>query len=137
MVKYAITQYKANANRVYSTGDSSGGMMTQLLMAVYPDIFKAGSAFAGVPAGCSNVFDGTASAILPRTSASIALASTEDGSTRFIDPHASPKRRRKTATDVESCLRCIRYDLRELQRATYVPAGPAGCVDRSASRHEP
>jgi len=28
-------------------------------MAVYPDIFKAGSAFAGVPAGCSNVFDGT------------------------------------------------------------------------------
>jgi poly(hydroxyalkanoate) depolymerase family esterase len=47
MVRYAITQYKANANRVYSTGDSSGGMMTQLLMAVYPDIFKAGAAFAG------------------------------------------------------------------------------------------
>jgi acetylxylan esterase len=59
MVKYTIAQYKANANRVYSTGDSSGGMMTQLLMAVYPDIFKAGSAFAGVPAGCANVFDGT------------------------------------------------------------------------------
>ena len=59
MVKYAITQYHANANRVYSTGDSSGGMMTQLLMAVYPDIFKAGAAFAGVPAGCSNVFDGS------------------------------------------------------------------------------
>jgi acetylxylan esterase len=59
MVKYAITQYKANADRVYSTGDSSGGMMTHLLMAVYPDIFKAGSAFAGVPAGCSNVFDGS------------------------------------------------------------------------------
>jgi len=59
MVRYSITKYNANADRVYSTGDSSGGMMTQLLMAVYPDIFKAGAAFAGVPAGCSNVFDGT------------------------------------------------------------------------------
>jgi len=57
MVRYALTQYKANPNRVYATGDSSGGMMTQLLLAVYPDIFKAGSSFAGVPAGCSNVFD--------------------------------------------------------------------------------
>jgi hypothetical protein len=69
MVKYTITQYKANANRVYSTGDSSGGMMTQLLMAVYPDIFKAGSAFAGVPAGCSNVFDGSGLCGLPAQTA--------------------------------------------------------------------
>ena len=52
MVKYAIDKYKANADRVYSTGDSSGGMMTELLLAVYPDIFKAGSSFAGMPAGC-------------------------------------------------------------------------------------
>jgi acetylxylan esterase len=52
MVKYAITQYSANADRVYATGDSSGGMMTEALMAVYPDVFKGGSAFAGVPAGC-------------------------------------------------------------------------------------
>ena len=28
MVKYALTQYKANVDRVYSTGDSSGAMMT-------------------------------------------------------------------------------------------------------------
>jgi acetylxylan esterase len=69
MVKYAITQYQANANRVYSTGDSSGGMMTQLLMAVYPDIFKAGAAFAGVPAGCSNVFDGSGLCGLPSQTA--------------------------------------------------------------------
>jgi poly(hydroxyalkanoate) depolymerase family esterase len=56
MVKYAITQYHGNADRVYSTGDSSGGMTTQLLLALYPDVFKAGSAFAGVPAGCMDVF---------------------------------------------------------------------------------
>jgi len=52
MVKYAVEKYKANADRVYSTGDSSGGMMTELLLAVYPDVFKAGSAFAGMPAAC-------------------------------------------------------------------------------------
>jgi acetylxylan esterase len=52
MVKYAITMYKANADRVYATGDSSGAMMTQALLAVYPDVFKAGASFAGVPAGC-------------------------------------------------------------------------------------
>src|SRR5215471_12343507 len=52
MVKYAITTYKANAGRVYATGDSSGGMLTQALLAVYPDVFKAGASFAGVPAGC-------------------------------------------------------------------------------------
>jgi len=52
MVKYAITTYKANPDRVYATGDSSGGMMTQALLAVYPDVFKAGASFAGVAAGC-------------------------------------------------------------------------------------
>jgi len=52
MVKYASSQYKGNADRVYATGDSSGGMMTELLLALYPDVFTAGSAFAGMPAAC-------------------------------------------------------------------------------------
>src|SRR6478609_3563197 len=52
MVKYAITHYGANAERVYATGSSSGAMMTQALLAVYPDLFKAGAEFSGVPAGC-------------------------------------------------------------------------------------
>ncbi len=52
MVKYAAQTYDANADRVYATGDSSGGMMTELLLAMYPDVFKAGAAFAGMPAGC-------------------------------------------------------------------------------------
>src|SRR4051794_22447469 len=52
MVKYTITKYGANADRVYATGDSSGAMMTQALMAVYPDVFKGGASFAGVAAGC-------------------------------------------------------------------------------------
>ena len=52
MVQYTLSQFGANPDRVYATGDSSGGMMTEALLAVYPDIFKAGSSFAGVPAGC-------------------------------------------------------------------------------------
>ena len=56
-VKYAITKHNANANRVYVTGTSSGAMMTQGLLAVYPDVFKAGAEFAGVPAGCWAVND--------------------------------------------------------------------------------
>ena len=52
MVDYAVNQYDANRERVYVTGDSSGGMMTEALLALYPDVFRAGAAFAGVPAGC-------------------------------------------------------------------------------------
>ncbi len=58
MVKYTLTKYNANANRVYSTGTSSGAMMTEALMAVYPDVFKGGAEFSGVPAGCwANQYD--------------------------------------------------------------------------------
>jgi poly(hydroxyalkanoate) depolymerase family esterase len=51
MVRFATTNYHANANRVYVTGDSCGGMMTEAMLAVYPDMFKAGAAYAGVPVG--------------------------------------------------------------------------------------
>jgi len=57
MVQYTITKYNANANRVYATGTSSGAMMTELLLAVYPDVFKAGAEFSGVPAGCQSIFN--------------------------------------------------------------------------------
>ena len=52
MVQYEITKRGANANRVYAMGASSGAMLTEALMAVYPDVFKAGAEFSGVPAGC-------------------------------------------------------------------------------------
>ncbi len=54
-VQYGITTHGANADRVYVMGTSSGGMVTQALLAVYPDVFKGGSEFAGVPAGCWSV----------------------------------------------------------------------------------
>jgi len=52
MTRYALCAYSGDPQRVFVMGGSSGAMMTQALLAVYPDIFKAGSARAGVPAGC-------------------------------------------------------------------------------------
>ena len=62
MVVYALSKYQANADRVYVTGCSSGAMMTELLLALYPDIFKAGSSFAGMPAGCHGPNDNSSTA---------------------------------------------------------------------------
>ncbi|GLI00194.1 extracellular catalytic domain type 1 short-chain-length polyhydroxyalkanoate depolymerase [Phytohabitans aurantiacus] len=52
MVTYAQQRYGGDPNRVYATGSSSGGMMTNAMLALYPDVFKAGAAFMGVPFNC-------------------------------------------------------------------------------------
>jgi acetylxylan esterase len=52
MVRYALKQYKGDSTRVYAVGGSSGAMMTQALLGVYPEMFVAGAPRAGVPCGC-------------------------------------------------------------------------------------
>ncbi|ROR35578.1 extracellular catalytic domain type 1 short-chain-length polyhydroxyalkanoate depolymerase [Kitasatospora cineracea] len=52
MITYTEQRYGGNANAVYVTGESSGGMMTNVMLADYPDVFKAGAAFMGVPQHC-------------------------------------------------------------------------------------
>jgi len=52
MVDYVLTKYKADKSRVFSMGTSSGAMMTNVLLGAYPDVFAAGSAWAGVAFGC-------------------------------------------------------------------------------------
>ncbi|KAK3312844.1 Alpha/Beta hydrolase protein [Apodospora peruviana] len=52
MVRWTLSKYNADPARVFVTGVSSGGMMTNVLIGAYPDIFAAGSAWAGVPFGC-------------------------------------------------------------------------------------
>ncbi len=52
MVTYAEQHYGGDPNRVFATGSSSGGMMTNEMLALYPDVFKAGAAFMGVPFNC-------------------------------------------------------------------------------------
>ncbi|MET0237886.1 MAG: PHB depolymerase family esterase [Kibdelosporangium sp.] len=52
MVRYVLQRHNGDAARVYVTGVSSGAMLTNVLLGSYPDVFKAGAAFAGVPFGC-------------------------------------------------------------------------------------
>ncbi|MFD0275640.1 PHB depolymerase family esterase [Kitasatospora sp. NPDC127111] len=52
MITYTQQHYGGNANAVYVTGQSSGAMMTNVMLADYPDVFKAGAAFMGVPYRC-------------------------------------------------------------------------------------
>jgi poly(hydroxyalkanoate) depolymerase family esterase len=52
MVNYAQQNHGGDPNRVFATGSSSGGMMTNHMLALYPDVFKAGAAFMGVPFNC-------------------------------------------------------------------------------------
>ncbi len=52
MVQYVIDRYNADPAKVYVTGASSGCMMTNVLLAAYPDVFAAGSCYSGVAANC-------------------------------------------------------------------------------------
>ncbi|PSR74521.1 Alpha/Beta hydrolase protein [Coniella lustricola] len=52
MVQWTLAHYHADASRVFVTGVSSGAMMTNVLVGAYPEVFAAGSAWAGVALGC-------------------------------------------------------------------------------------
>jgi poly(hydroxyalkanoate) depolymerase family esterase len=60
MITYTEQHYGGNPGAVYVTGESSGAMMTNVMLADYPDVFKAGAAFMGVPYHCfyTGTFDG-------------------------------------------------------------------------------
>jgi poly(hydroxyalkanoate) depolymerase family esterase len=59
MVGYVEQHLNADPERVYVTGASSGAMMTNVLLGDYPDVFKAGAAFMGVPHSCFATTDGS------------------------------------------------------------------------------
>jgi acetylxylan esterase len=59
MIDYVIQNHKIDTARIYAVGVSSGAMMTNVLLALYPDVFKAGAAFAGVPYTCFATTDGS------------------------------------------------------------------------------
>ncbi|WIM99822.1 PHB depolymerase family esterase [Actinoplanes oblitus] len=52
MVKYVQQRYGTDTARTFVAGASSGAMMTNVLLADYPDVFAAGAAFMGVPDTC-------------------------------------------------------------------------------------
>lgn len=59
MVAHVQQQYGADPGRIFVTGASSGAMMTNVLLGNYPDVFKAGAAFMGVPHSCFATTDGS------------------------------------------------------------------------------
>jgi poly(hydroxyalkanoate) depolymerase family esterase len=59
MVAWTRQRYPVDPARIVVSGFSSGAMMTNVLAAEYPDVFSAGSAFSGVPAGCFATTDGS------------------------------------------------------------------------------
>jgi poly(hydroxyalkanoate) depolymerase family esterase len=59
MVQFVLQNFGADASRVFVAGASSGAMMTNVLLGDYPDVFKAGAAFMGVPFGCFATTDGS------------------------------------------------------------------------------
>lgn len=59
MVRYTVQNMNADPGRVFVTGASSGAMTTNVMLGSYPDLFKAGAAFMGVPFGCFATTDGS------------------------------------------------------------------------------
>jgi poly(hydroxyalkanoate) depolymerase family esterase len=53
MVTYMKTTYGTDASKVFVTGLSAGGAMTNVMLATYPDVYAAGAPVAGVPYRCA------------------------------------------------------------------------------------
>jgi poly(hydroxyalkanoate) depolymerase family esterase len=54
MVDKMRADHQTDPNRTFVAGFSSGGAEAALMLAVYPDVFKAGAVFSGVPYYCGS-----------------------------------------------------------------------------------
>lgn len=87
MVERMIRDHGLDSDRVYVTGTSSGGAMTTVLLATYPELFAGGAVLSGVPyrtakglqEGLESIFQGR-----PRT------ASEWGELVRAASPHRGP-----------------------------------------------
>ncbi|MGP4113467.1 extracellular catalytic domain type 1 short-chain-length polyhydroxyalkanoate depolymerase [Streptomyces sp. 4N509B] len=59
MISYVEQNHAVDPERIFVTGASSGAMMTNVMLGLYPDVFAAGASFAGVPFGCFGTTDGS------------------------------------------------------------------------------
>lgn len=49
MIDRAVQQYAIDSSRIFITGLSSGGAMTSVMLATYPEVFAGGAVIAGLP----------------------------------------------------------------------------------------
>ncbi|GAA2184468.1 extracellular catalytic domain type 1 short-chain-length polyhydroxyalkanoate depolymerase [Micromonospora lupini] len=52
MLDYVRSRYPVDSTRIAVGGFSSGAMMTNVMLGLYPDVFSAGFSSSGVPFGC-------------------------------------------------------------------------------------
>ncbi len=49
MIQYAIQNYDIDPSKIFVTGLSAGGAMTNVLLANYPDLYDSGAVLSGIP----------------------------------------------------------------------------------------
>jgi poly(hydroxyalkanoate) depolymerase family esterase len=54
MIQYAIQNYDIDPSKIFVTGLSAGGAMTNVLLANYPDLFDSGAVLSGIPFKAAN-----------------------------------------------------------------------------------
>jgi poly(hydroxyalkanoate) depolymerase family esterase len=54
MVDWMVGAHNLDRQNIYVTGVSSGGAMTNIMLATYPDVFAGGAIIAGLPYGAAN-----------------------------------------------------------------------------------
>ncbi len=54
MIKQVVDDHAIDPSRVFITGLSSGGAMTSVMLATYPEVFAGGAIIAGLPFGSAN-----------------------------------------------------------------------------------
>ncbi|WP_433796756.1 extracellular catalytic domain type 1 short-chain-length polyhydroxyalkanoate depolymerase [Actinoplanes sp. CA-252034] len=59
MIDYVRQRYPVDQGRITAAGFSSGAMMTNVMLGLYPDVFAAGVSSSGVPFGCFATTNGS------------------------------------------------------------------------------
>jgi poly(hydroxyalkanoate) depolymerase family esterase len=54
MVDWMVAEHNMDRQNIFVTGVSSGGAMTAIMLATYPDVFAGGAIIAGLPYGAAN-----------------------------------------------------------------------------------